>query len=74
MKRKKLGGRGQNRTADTRIFNPLLYRLSYPANERSLLKRFRLRLSRIVAKIFVHCHRTMIGATQPARSPYVRCT
>ena len=25
------GGRGQNRTADTRIFNPLLYRLSYPA-------------------------------------------
>ena len=54
MKRKKLGGRGQNRTADTRIFNPLLYRLSYPANERSLLKRFRPRLSRIVAKIFVH--------------------
>jgi hypothetical protein len=27
----KTGGRGQNRTADTRIFNPLLYRLSYPA-------------------------------------------
>jgi hypothetical protein len=27
----KFGGRGQNRTADTRIFNPLLYRLSYPA-------------------------------------------
>jgi hypothetical protein len=25
------GGRGQNRTADTRIFNPLLYRLSYSA-------------------------------------------
>ncbi len=25
------GGRGQNRTADTRIFNPLLYQLSYPA-------------------------------------------
>lgn len=23
------GGRGQNRTADTRIFNPLLYQLSY---------------------------------------------
>ncbi len=22
--------RGQNRTADTRIFSPLLYRLSYP--------------------------------------------
>lgn len=25
------GGRGQNRTADTRIFNPLLYQLSYQA-------------------------------------------
>jgi hypothetical protein len=25
------GGQGQNRTADTRIFNPLLYRLSYLA-------------------------------------------
>ena len=27
----KNGGLGQNRTADTRIFNPLLYRLSYLA-------------------------------------------
>ena len=27
----KNGGRGQNRTADTGIFNPLLYQLSYPA-------------------------------------------
>jgi hypothetical protein len=26
------GGRGRNRTADTGIFNPLLYRLSYSAN------------------------------------------
>ena len=25
------GGQRQNRTVDTRIFNPLLYRLSYPA-------------------------------------------
>ena len=25
------GGLGQNRTADTRIFNPLLYQLSYLA-------------------------------------------
>ena len=25
------GGWGRNRTADTRIFNPLLYQLSYPA-------------------------------------------
>ena len=26
-----LGGPGRNRTTDTRIFNPLLYRLSYQA-------------------------------------------
>lgn len=26
------GGQGQNRTADTRIFSPLLYQLSYLAN------------------------------------------
>ena len=25
----RFGGLGQNRTADTRIFNPLLYQLSY---------------------------------------------
>ncbi len=30
------GGQGQNRTADTRIFNPLLYQLSYLANIRAL--------------------------------------
>ena len=27
----KNGGKDQNRTGDTRIFSPLLYRLSYPA-------------------------------------------
>ena len=27
----KFGGLGRNRTTDTRIFNPLLYRLSYRA-------------------------------------------
>ena len=27
-----IGGQGQNRTVDTRIFSPLLYRLSYLAN------------------------------------------
>ena len=29
----KNGGSGRNRTADTRIFNPLLYRLSYRATD-----------------------------------------
>jgi hypothetical protein len=28
-----LGGPGRNRTTDTRIFNPLLYRLSYQATK-----------------------------------------
>jgi len=32
----KPGGLGRNRTADTRIFNPLLYRLSYRAKEAKL--------------------------------------
>ena len=35
------GGQGQNRTADTRIFNPLLYRLSYLAR-RARIRRDRL--------------------------------
>ena len=34
------GGQGQNRTADTRIFSPLLYQLSYLAfGERRVLER-----------------------------------
>lgn len=32
----KLGGLGRNRTTDTRIFNPLLYQLSYRAVSRKL--------------------------------------
>ena len=30
-----LGGPGRNRTTDTRIFNPLLYQLSYQAKEKN---------------------------------------
>ena len=38
-----IGGLGRNRTTDTRIFNPLLYRLSYQANEvRNYTQFFRL--------------------------------
>ena len=33
-----LGGPGRNRTTDTRIFNPLLYRLSYQAKARKYSK------------------------------------
>jgi hypothetical protein len=32
----KLGGLGRNRTIDTRIFNPLLYQLSYRAGRKSI--------------------------------------
>jgi hypothetical protein len=35
-----LGGPGRNRTTDTRIFNPLLYRLSYQAKVRKYSKGF----------------------------------
>jgi hypothetical protein len=35
------GGPGRNRTTDTRIFNPLLYRLSYQAKPKSIAKLFR---------------------------------
>ena len=31
------GGRGRNRTADTGIFNPLLYQLSYSATELEMI-------------------------------------
>ena len=37
-----LGGPGRNRTTDTRIFNPLLYRLSYQAKGMSIDKRSRV--------------------------------
>jgi hypothetical protein len=30
--KKIIGGQGRNRTTDTRIFNPLLYQLSYLAD------------------------------------------
>jgi hypothetical protein len=35
-----LGGLGRNRTTDTRIFNPLLYQLSYRAKGRKYNKTF----------------------------------
>ncbi len=36
------GGLGQNRTADTRIFNPLLYQLSYRAEVKIIAEPNRL--------------------------------
>ena len=43
------GAEGRNRTADTRIFSPLLYHLSYPATANaghSSSERFRLSIAR----------------------------
>ena len=37
--RKRDGGLGRNRTTDTRIFNPLLYRLSYRAKASNYSRR-----------------------------------
>ena len=37
-----VSGQGQNRTADTRIFSPLLYQLSYLAHSRYGVERFAL--------------------------------
>ena len=41
------GGLGQNRTADTRIFSPLLYQLSYQANRYNYIKEGRQRNSKV---------------------------
>jgi hypothetical protein len=35
-----LGGPGRNRTTDTRIFNPLLYQLSYQAKAANFSMKF----------------------------------
>ena len=43
------GGLGRNRTTDTRIFNPLLYQLSYQA-DRLVQTRFANRLSRAISE------------------------
>ena len=43
------GGQGQNRTADTRIFSPLLYRLSYLAIFDALMTTLDCREREIIA-------------------------
>jgi hypothetical protein len=43
-----LGGPGRNRTTDTRIFNPLLYQLSYQAKGGEY------------AKLFAFCHPLLV--------------
>ena len=57
-----LGGPGRNRTTDTRIFNPLLYRLSYQAKGREYSKTFNLRL---VTGLFKTKARAWRGRREP---------
>ena len=65
-----IGGQGRNRTTDTRIFSPLLYRLSYLAIlglERGIksfsgsqVNRFGLILVRRIPPVFLNLRRTGI--------------
>src|ERR1700750_3143209 len=67
------GGRGRNRTADTGIFNPLLYQLSYSAtgacNERCgewsrVLNRVRAPTSRVLFRRDVACRLDHVAAKE----------
>ena len=53
---RELGGQGRNRTADTRIFNPLLYRLSYLA-VRPRIRRDCLRLVKVLLNLALQFRR-----------------
>lgn len=46
------GAQGRNRTADTGIFNPLLYQLSYLGNVARIKRVFRRGVKRVAKKIF----------------------
>jgi len=68
------GGRGQNRTADTRIFNPLLYRLSYsatrfqwysPPKPASLSESFALRKQEMQNRCSMFNNLTILAAKRP---------
>src|ERR1700722_11592521 len=48
------GGLGRNRTIDTRIFNPLLYQLSYPATKNESISKGIMSLKCFLAPF--HCN------------------
>lgn len=62
-----IGGLGRNRTADTRIFNPLLYRLSYRAKEAKLYQR-EIRQSSVACVTAGHCS-VGSGLLRPSSTP-----
>ncbi len=46
------GGLGRNRTTDTRIFNPLLYQLSYRATKKKIIAMRQAPIKPFVQKIY----------------------
>jgi hypothetical protein len=48
------GGQGRNRTADTRIFSPLLYQLSYLANVLQFTRSRGLKCLQVVRRLGFH--------------------
>jgi hypothetical protein len=62
-----LGGPGRNRTTDTRIFSPLLYRLSYQAKKEAIVAVFLMFASETrknIEKIFENIQKSHQGASR----------
>jgi hypothetical protein len=69
--RKRNGGLGRNRTTDTRIFNPLLYRLSYRAKICFSFARKPLIIADLKAAIYeVIVHRIVLSIALAATEVY----
>ena len=60
IKNKSAGGR--NRTADTRIFSPLLYRLSYPGRRENLYSIKKNSTFQSLIRTFSTCFRQTVSA------------
>ncbi len=59
LKEQIVGGLGRNRTADTRIFNPLLYRLSYQAIKRQDITPDLQSVLKAHTYITLNCHKSV---------------
>lgn len=57
------GAQGRNRTADTGIFNPLLYQLSYLGNVARIKRVFRKGVKRAAKKFSVNTGAYALGGT-----------
>ena len=63
------GGSGQNRTADTRIFSPLLYRLSYRGITRQSINAHLRRTRTVLVSIM-----PWTANNRPSLLPVLRCS